>query len=652
MIDKINKEFHTTKSTIYDTSSFTMLETIGKFLEKLNELIENLNKFDERVTDVETTKLKEEIENKFKSIILSEEMKPILDTVLGNKINSLLDDGTLANMTIEKYSITLDKLEKYFVDSILVKTELPIIETWKGYINSNGELVLNEASANVLNVLNCENLEYIIIDGISNIAAQGGCALLNENKTVIKAWHNSDNDYNNTFINCKEGSYVVFPKTNASIKASYYKNIKEFNDIINDKIGNTSNKMEITTSKKGFISSGGIFSQNENSTYTTNFWEVKELRDYKIEGKNQEKCANYGFFDENFNLIKHIGGGENSNIFSETLTIPTGVKYVGSTIRDYFCNLYEPTKVKEYIDKNITILDGKYSKWKNKTIWICGTSITMGGGKGKSYIDKVGELLECNIINVAVGGSSICCKLANSTNLYKLPNDFRSAYLCFSGTLKEKNYIYEQQNGGIYDGNNVDLETISNMSYERKLLPYLDGTYQQPDLFIIEHGGNDLRLMSNEVYNPSNPYDMTNYYGCMNFIIKLMYEKIKNPNIMILGHYENQSEKRIIKSGYDDYGARTIASRKEVSKKQEIIADLWGLPFCKTWEQMGASQMKIKTKGRWKNGIWKDNYYSDEREITMLEYLIPDGTHPHSDLSGYANMKLAKILTNFIKNTF
>ena len=36
----------------------------------------------------------------------------------------------------------------------------------------------------------------------------------------------------------------------------------------------------------------------------------------------------------------------------------------------------------------------------------------------------------------------------------------------------------------------------------------------------------------------------------------------------------------------------------------------------------------------------------------MLEYLIPDGTHPHSDLSGYANMKVAKIVANFIKNNF
>ena len=47
------------------------------------------------------------------------------------------------------------------------------------------------------------------------------------------------------------GKFVVFPKTNANIKASYFKNIKEFSDIINNKIGNTSNKMEISTTKKG-----------------------------------------------------------------------------------------------------------------------------------------------------------------------------------------------------------------------------------------------------------------------------------------------------------------------------------------------------------------------------------------------------------------
>ena len=39
MIEKINKEFHSTKSTIYDTESYTMLESIGKFLEELQNYI-------------------------------------------------------------------------------------------------------------------------------------------------------------------------------------------------------------------------------------------------------------------------------------------------------------------------------------------------------------------------------------------------------------------------------------------------------------------------------------------------------------------------------------------------------------------------------------------------------------------------------------
>ena len=147
--------------------------------------------------------MKEEIENKFKSIILSEEMKPILDVVLSNRINTLLDAGTLANMTIEKNSITLDKLQKYLVESILSKTELPTVESWRGYVNSQGELILNEQSANVLNVIHCENLGNVIVDGTSNISAQSGCALLDSSKNVIKAWHNIDNNYNNTFINCE-----------------------------------------------------------------------------------------------------------------------------------------------------------------------------------------------------------------------------------------------------------------------------------------------------------------------------------------------------------------------------------------------------------------------------------------------------------------
>lgn len=651
-MDKINKQFYTTKSTIYDTNSLTILESIGKFLEKINEVVDDINLFNERITEVETTKLKEEIENKFKSIIISEEMQPIVDVVLGNRINTLLDDGTLANMEIKKNSITLDKLEEYFVESILDKEELPITTTWKGYVNINGELVLNEESSNVLNVINCNNIDYAIIDGFSTILVQCGCAILDENKTVLKAWHNNENNYNNTFVNCRNGYYLVFPKTNATIKASYFKNIKEFYDLINTKIGNISNVKNYSKTKKGFIAYNNTFVGNETSTYTTYLWEVKELHEYYINGKNEGLCANFGYFDENLKLINCVGGGVESNTFSTNFKVPTGIKYVGATMKDYKTTLYEPTAVKDFVNSEITILNNKFSKWRNKTIWICGTSITMGGGIGKSYIDRVGEILECNIINVAQAGSNICCKLSNSQNMYKLPNDFKSAYTCFSGTLEEKNYIYEQQNGGIYDGNNLSLETISNMSYERKLLPYLDGTYQTPDLFIFEHGANDLRLMSQEVYDSSNPYDPTNYYGCMNFIIKLIFEKIKNPNLMIMGHYENQSEKRIIPSGYDDYGARTIASRKEVHKKQEIISNLWNIPICRTWEQMGASQMKIKTKGRWVNGIWNENYFTTERDITMLEYLIPDGTHPHSDLSGHANMKLAKIIANFIKNNF
>lgn len=593
------------------------------------------------------------------TIIDTKQAKYLIVNRQGDKKINVYEFKNIKDITLNlenKIEELNNKIPNEYIEIFSKKTE-------KGFLKSDGTINKNEASTYTMKYYDVENISEIKIIGeiLTGVAKYGFVTSLNEVISYEKNYNNTNVNINTVIKVPKYAKYLIVTVKNNVL--DIYKGLTvtnsfiEFKNKVENNIGNIYELTNSEKTEKGFLKSDGTISKNESSTYTLNYYNVENMSRVILKGTILKSSA-YGFIDSNENVLDYESVSENIKI-NKTLNIPEGAKYLlvtTQTISGLTLEAYKNISVSEGVNNlkvNIEEIKSKIKSnyWEGKTIWLCGTSVPAGNGKQNTYPYMLSQILGCTVINQAVGGSSICCKEKTSSNWHNMPNDFSTAYRCFSNTLEEQEWVISQMaEGGLYEGKNMDTNAIRGMSYEKKLIPYLDGTYPCPDLFIIEHGPNDLRSLDKEIYDENNPYDLTNYYGAMNFIIKTIFEYQPQARVMMMGHYENQSPKRVIAEGQDDYGARTIAARGIVPTKQQKVAEIWNIPIYRTWEYMGWSQMKVQTKGKWVNGYWQENYYDEPVEMTMLAYNLPDQSHPHSDKSGKPNLKIAGSLAEFIEN--
>ena len=325
--------------------------------------------------------------------------------------------------------------------------------------------------------------------------------------------------------------------------------------------------------------------------------------------------------------VTTINGG-NVNVGSELLT-----PNVATT--DSSSKAANTKYVKQLISSELPL--------KGKTVLIMGTSIEEGTGAIEAAITKNGG----TSINIAVG-SSIARKAKKDGSYSGLPWEF--VLKAFSATVAEKNAIISNWTtirdsliGSpplIVTG---DYETIRNYSYERKLLPYLNGTLPMPDYFFMGHGYNDGQFPvfdPNESYLDfvSQPTDSVNrnyFLGAENFIVRLI--KQYNPNAIIIKgeHYENQKQPYIVQA------------QREVARK-------WEIPLFSISENTGWSSNRIANT----QSFWNTPRYSPYKasagtdtlyNMTELRLALPDGVHPYSDLTGNAKQKLTDVYDYQIK---
>ena len=98
------------------------------------------------------------------------------------------------------------------------------------------------------------------------------------------------------------------------------------------------------------------------------------------------------------------------------------------------------------------------------------------------------------------------------------------------------------------------------------------------------------------------------YNGAFDYIVNKILTYNPKARIVMIGEYENQKYPTI-------------------SENQEIAAKRWEFPLYKQWENLGWSQQPILVNGEYKS---------------LLNIIIPDNLHPHSDTTGYALKHMAK----------
>ena len=110
-------------------------------------------------------------------------------------------------------------------------------------------------------------------------------------------------------------------------------------------------------------------------------------------------------------------------------------------------------------------------------------------------------------------------------------------------------------------------------------------------------------------------YDsLYSYNGAFDFIVNKILTYNPRARIIMIGEYENQKYPTI-------------------SENQMIAAKRWELPIYKQWENLGWSQQPIMVDGKYKS---------------MLNIIIPDNLHPHTDTTGFALRTIARNISAWL----
>lgn len=182
-------------------------------------------------------------------------------------------------------------------------------------------------------------------------------------------------------------------------------------------------------------------------------------------------------------------------------------------------------------------------------------------------------------------------------------------YVWISGTIGQWYDMYD-----IYDenGNNIGYKRtateVNLTDYKVNVANASKIRVSSPNTFISTVALSKLRY---PYYN-----SLYSYNGGFDFIVNKILTYNPHARIIMIGEYENQKYPTI-------------------SENQLIASERWELPIYKQWEQLGLSQQMILVNGTYKS---------------MLNIIIPDNLHPHTDQTGFALKLMARNISLWLNN--
>lgn len=304
-----------------------------------------------------------------------------------------------------------------------------------------------------------------------------------------------------------------------------------------------------------------------------------------------------------------------------------------------------------------------------KILWI-GTSIPAGSAVN-NYPQMVANATGLNIVNNAVGGSVVL----------KTPSDYTTTvdswnYLYAGGlsqTHEEAETVIKPKlivaaNAGNKDEEwvNEQLNIIKSLSYESLIIPFINGSIDNINTIIIDHGFNDLVRMALEAggfgkYEPNtNATDWGDNY----------FKKLINGDItyeQYCGHVEAMDADpdmgTEIENSYIIAMYRVINAIQNVNKNVKIIignyfamdspwvnANLFGSNFDNYQLTKVLLYYNQAVASIWNLDIV--NVYEHIGDITDWYAFCPDGVHPSSDATGNSNKRIADVYMQELKRIF
>ena len=419
----------------------------------------------------------------------------------------------------------------------------------------------------------------------------------------------------------------------------------------------------------GYYSSAGTLVEAANWISAT--FRLLGNKDYYLTSEvSGSATAMAVFFDKNMVFIsrQNVGtDGVTDSYVREKLTVPENAVYAGLT--NYSETNYAVLEsigfapvtssyVETLVDKKL-IAKSLVNYWNNKNIVWFGTSIPAGG-----YPELVGAKLEATVHNEAVG-SSMARAFMYTGSMVGL--NYINCLKALSQTIAEKQHLMDNwatnlDSNGLTAGEGgvapftygwrdlltgtppedyttfASTEEILGWSYENKLTAkYLDSTDSgfvvAPDLFVFDHGHNDLNSLlkddtcENAIAVPAIRNDRGRFIGAINYLIDEIFKYNPRARIVFIGHYEN-------------------ARKTMIYRAQENLAEYWDFPLMKLWQKLGWSQQTVETTGYWVDvNTWVPSG-GEPQTLTMTQIWMYDNLHPYSDDS---KALIAKSLSEFLK---
>lgn len=329
----------------------------------------------------------------------------------------------------------------------------------------------------------------------------------------------------------------------------------------------------------------------------------------------------------------------------------------------------------------------KDNPWFGKRIWWCGTSIPAGRdtaidspSTGLTYPEIVGKILGAKAVyNTALGSSMARANVRTGDYVNALSHNILRS---MSQTVEEKNTMIANwdtirlalRDPGTYTTlSDSDKYTAINSSFERTLLPYLNGTNPMPDVFVFDHGHNDWKsyytmpdgvtpdtdleptvanitgdVLAEDTYMTADnnakliasfgevshiptaampgfvaSVNRNCFIGAINFLCTLILSYNPRARIIFIGNLDNWSQ-------------------PQVQPAQESVSASWCFPLIRTWEYLGFSGHYIPNTSTY----WNPDGTTD---LTAKGVYCKDGVHPHSDTSGIAIDVYAKTIANAMR---
>lgn len=272
------------------------------------------------------------------------------------------------------------------------------------------------------------------------------------------------------------------------------------------------------------------------------------------------------------------------------------------------------------IDENIVNM---FDYWKGKKVLWIGTSVPAASS---SYAYKLADRLGFRLVNKSVGWSPIRGGVAENIStddpygwknsqyqrVVKAMSQSKAIKQSFIDNYAKWQPLLKNAPSALTE---AEKALILSYSYENIFAGNLDA-----DLIVIDHGVNDrewlldlglsVDLMKSGAVSTR---DINYFYGGMNTILDHIFNNNVYAKVAMIGFFEN-------------------TLRPELCEVQQDIAQLWQIPFCKTWEKTRFSQQKLST-GK-----------------TVLATIMSDSLHPHNDPTGKAHLLLTDILESFMRD--